>query len=102
MTPVSAIRRIALVPALLVLFAFLEGCAEEPRPAPSHIPSVKTQVVRTESSLGVRIISAVVQADKTATLAFPIGGTVAQILVDLGDAVSKGQTLARIDPRRSR
>jgi RND family efflux transporter MFP subunit len=97
-TPVSAIRRIALVPALLVLFAFLEGCAEEPRPAPSHIPSVKTQVVRTESSLGVRIISAVVQADKTATLAFPIGGTVAQILVDLGDAVSKGQTLARIDP----
>ncbi len=90
----SANHRFALISALLVLFAFLVGCAEEPRPAPSYIPSVKTQVVRTESGLGARIISAVVQADKTATLAFPVGGTVAQILVDLGDAVATGLTLS--------
>lgn len=94
----SAHHRTVLVPALLILFAFLGACAEEPLPPASRTPSVKTLTVTPGSGLGARKISAVVQADKTATLAFPVGGTVARILVDLGDAVGKGQTLARIDP----
>ena len=87
--------------ALFLLAAaslFLAGCAEEPPKAVTRIPAVKTQAVSRGDVLGSRSISAVIEAGTSTSLAFPIGGTVAAIPVELGDSVSKGQELARIDP----
>ena len=78
--------------------ALFTGCTETPPAATNRIPAVKTQVVSLKKDMGTRVISAVVEADTTTTLAFPVGGTVAEVLVDLGDTVRKGQELARIDP----
>ncbi len=84
---------------LLALSTFVfSGCAEEPPAVETRIPAVKTQVVTAENGQGARRISAVVEAGTSTTLAFPVGGTVAQVLVEMGDAVSKGQELARIEP----
>jgi len=83
---------------LTVTYLFSCGCSEPPQPVKNRIPAVKTQVVSPESSLGARRISAVIEAGTSTTLAFPIGGTVVKISVELGDTVSKGQELARIDP----
>lgn len=78
--------------------SLLAGCTEEPQTSVQRPPAVKTQVVASERSHGSRRISAVVEADRTTALAFPMGGTVSEILFDLGDTVRLGQVLARIDP----
>lgn len=84
---------------LLAASAFLfSGCSEEPPEVESRIPAVKTRTVSLDSNQGARRISAVIEAGTSTTLAFPVGGTVAQLRVDLGDTVSKGQELARIEP----
>jgi RND family efflux transporter MFP subunit len=94
-TPLRACIHLFL---LVISSLLLIGCAEEPQPVKNHIPAVKTQTVSPESGQSARRISAVIEAGTSTTLAFPIGGTVAKVSVELGDTVSKGQELARIDP----
>ncbi len=52
----------------------------------------------TENSFGRRY-PGVVKADQEAFLAFRVGGPITSLGVQLGDLVSKGQTLAQIDQR---
>jgi RND family efflux transporter MFP subunit len=83
---------------LMISILFSSGCSEAPPIIEKRIPAVKTQSVSPERSQETRKISAVIEATTSTTLAFPIGGTIAEIRVDLGDTVNKGQELARIDP----
>jgi len=94
----SAKKSATRVSLAILLILLIAGCAEEPQIAVKKIPAVKTQVVASERSLGSRRISAVIEAERTTTLAFPMGGTVSEILFDLGDTVRQGQVLAKIDP----
>lgn len=94
----SVKKTAARVSLAILLMLLIAGCAEDPQIAVKRIPAVKTQVVASERNLGSRRISAVIEAERTTTLAFPMGGTVAEILFDLGDTVRQGQVLAKIDP----
>jgi RND family efflux transporter MFP subunit len=89
----------------LILAVFVVGCgaseadapAEAPEAtAPPPVPVAVAPVQREARPLPVRTTGALA-ARATTPLAFKVGGVVARILVDEGDRVRAGQTLARLD-----
>lgn len=70
-----------------------------PTSAPSAI-SVSVETVELASSLALEeTFSGIVQPSRTSELGFSSGGRVASIDVDVGDRVTEGQRLARLDTR---
>lgn len=70
-----------------------------PTSAPSAL-SVAVETVKLETSLGLEeTFSGIVQPRRTSELGFSSGGRVASIDVDIGDRVTEGQRLARLDTR---
>ncbi|CAM3711751.1 efflux RND transporter periplasmic adaptor subunit [Parendozoicomonas haliclonae] len=59
--------------------------------------SVEVQTVSYQETARPISISALLAYKSTQKLAFKVGGPVAEILVEEGDAIKKGQTLARLD-----
>lgn len=97
--------------ALAVLLPLVAACgaahAEDGRaPGPSDadavaaLPPVLVQVVRAErlERAGEVRASGVVEPRASAELAFQVGGRVARVAVDEGDAVPRGAVLAALDP----
>lgn len=87
--------RLGLAAAVL---AALAGCDDEDAPAPAEIRPVRAIVV--EESVGGRELAfaGVVESRTTVNLAFRIGGRMVERLVDVGDTVTAGQVVARLDP----
>lgn len=97
--PTRAVRRFVVVAAVVVvLLAVLAGCApstaDEPA-APAATP-VRVDTARARMApLPVRA-SGRLASKAEITLSFKIDGVIDRILVDEGDAVREGQTLARL------
>jgi multidrug efflux pump subunit AcrA (membrane-fusion protein) len=87
---------------LLPLLA-LAGCTVPDAPAAQEAPvhQVAVRVAPVERGPLARPVHAAGRVGYSAEtrLAFKVGGVVARIAVDEGDLVSKGQVLARLDPR---
>lgn len=87
----------------IILFSLLmiglTACQDEEKKIIATIPSVKIIEVNKLSSGQIRKISGKVEAQDKAQLAFPIGGTVKEILADPGQSVNRSQILARLDPQ---
>jgi RND family efflux transporter MFP subunit len=92
--PMPLFTRLAAIPLALSLLA---GCSAPPAPQPP-IPAVKTAVAQTTVSAFSRDLSGVVEAQESTFLSFPVGGTVSEVAVDVGDEVRPGQVLAALDP----
>lgn len=60
---------------------------------------VQTQAVRRGNLVATVSSTGTIQAISTARLAFKTGGTLAEVLVKVGDTVKAGQALARLDTR---
>lgn len=60
---------------------------------------VKTLVVGARDQANTRMLPGTVQAASAVDLSFRVGGPLVALAVDEGQAVKKGQVLARIDPR---
>lgn len=88
---------LAFVLALTVVGVTL-GCTSKPKDKPV-IPAVKTAKVHATAGSFSRAISGVVEAQNTTSLSFPVGGTVAKVLVEAGEQVKAGQVLASLDPQ---
>lgn len=85
---------------LIALLMFgLTACQDDEKKVITTTPSVKIIEVNKLSSGQIRKISGKVEAQDKAQLAFPIGGTVKEILADPGQSVNKNQILARLDPQ---
>jgi RND family efflux transporter MFP subunit len=84
--------------AWAVLLAALTGCRQET--PPPDLPPRAIQWTRVSGALAEeqRVISGIVTAIEDTRLGFEVNGTVQSVEVDLGDAVEKGQVLARLDP----
>jgi len=76
----------------------LAGCSREQAAAPAP-RSVIAQVVGTKPDEGANVYSGEVRARYENDLAFRVGGKVTARLVDVGATVTKGQSLARLDPQ---
>src|SRR5215469_3781219 len=74
----------------------ISGCAREPPPAPVIRP-VLTSVVRFGDTGEPVSLSGQIQAQNETNLAFRIGGRLLERRVSVGDAVSPGQLIGRIE-----
>jgi RND family efflux transporter MFP subunit len=88
-----AFFKYALPFALLALI----GCSEAPPPEPRVIPAVKTAVVTENPGGFTRAIAGVVEPQDSTVLSFPLGGTVLEVRPNVGDTVTAGQVLAKLD-----
>lgn len=84
-------------PLSLALLALLFAACDKAPPPPAPPAMVKTLVVG-EAPTTVRSYSGEVRARHETPLAFRIGGKLMERRVDVGAKVSRGDTLARLDP----
>jgi membrane fusion protein, multidrug efflux system len=85
--------------AALIIASLFAGCAKTPPPAPRTPPTVIVKpVARTDSARELRL-SGALSAERSVSLGFATLGTVQQVMVDEGQAVRRGQTLAVLVPR---
>ena len=93
----SAISRVAAWPMALLAAALLAGCEEEVAAPPADPRPVRVVTV-SETANGERIsLSGVIEAETESDLAFRIGGRMVERPVNVGDVVSPGQVIARLD-----
>jgi RND family efflux transporter MFP subunit len=76
----------------------MAACREEPPPVPERIRAIKTITVSEQASGKLRDFSGVVEAADSSSISFEVAGNVQEVRVDVGDRISKGQVLARLDP----
>ena len=85
----------------VALSTLLVGCGETTQAQPAAEPTiltVETLVLTQSNSYAVqREYVGVVRAGQQANLGFELAGKVEEILVDVGDRVTKGQPLIRLD-----
>lgn len=75
---------------------------QRPEPEPveaAPLPVETTQLDPVESYVAERAYTGEIRAGRSSTLGFEGGGTVVELLVDEGDRVQLGQSLARLDTR---
>lgn len=86
--------------SLAVFVVFMAGCGgkKEPDQAMPSVRPVKTMVIG-GAVAGRRNYPGTVQAAQRAELSFRVGGPLIELSVREGQKVSKGDLLARIDPR---
>lgn len=87
-------RRPWLAAVPLVLLA---GCGDAPEPVVEQPRPIRTFTVADTVGGMVRKFTGVIEASTTTALSFPIGGTVEEVLVAVGDEVKRGDALARLD-----
>ena len=68
-----------------------EGQSEKPRP-------IKPYIIKDKASGQILKYAAVTESSKFSSLSFPVSGTVKEVNVDLGQQVSKGNVLVKLDP----
>ncbi len=88
----------------ILLFSFtlvlLAACSESTPPEPEQTTSpVKTLLIESPDTGGVRRFPARIDAGRKAELAFRVPGKVQELLVNEGDKVKEGQLLARLDDK---
>lgn len=78
----------------------LSGCQQDSvqSSSPLSVRPVNVMQLQAHDQLQTQRFSGVVRSQHTSNLSFRVQGTVAEILVDEGDSVKKGQVLARLDP----
>ncbi|KQR69459.1 hypothetical protein ASG25_12395 [Rhizobium sp. Leaf384] len=87
--------RLALVATLAV--SFLAACSDEEAPPPKPVPRVRVETVAPKPSQTVISLTGSIAARTETNLSFRTSGRIIERLVDVGDAVRKGQLLARMD-----
>ncbi|MCG8463554.1 MAG: efflux RND transporter periplasmic adaptor subunit [Xanthomonadales bacterium] len=82
---------------LLFVLLFLNACDETTPVVEERTRAIKPYYVVEPASGRVRRYSGTVIAANTSSMSFAVAGTVAEVLVNAGDHVSKGQRLATLD-----
>ena len=91
-------RQFLLVIATVLLLPNLSGCETPPEESEPLIRPVRYERVVAGGNRERRIFSGVTRAALEADLSFKVPGNVTKIAVDVGDSVTKGQVVARLDP----
>lgn len=84
--------------ALAALLALLAGCGDSAPPPAPDIRPVRVLAVESRSGGDIATLTGTIQAETTVNLAFRIGGRMTERTVNVGDRVTAGQIIARLDP----
>jgi RND family efflux transporter MFP subunit len=96
--PLPSFRTLTLGLGLGLMGFTLAGCVEEEAPAEVEARPVRTITVA-EQLVGETVtVAGTVESQVQVDLGFRIGGRMLERLVNVGDTVSAGQPLARLDP----
>ncbi|MCZ6595594.1 MAG: efflux RND transporter periplasmic adaptor subunit [Bacteroidetes bacterium] len=87
-------KKVILTSLTLLL---LLGCKSKEEPKPAPLRPVKYQVVGSSDAVMVRTFSAIAQAGDEIELSFRSSGIITELNVEVGDVVSKGYLIARLD-----
>jgi RND family efflux transporter MFP subunit len=90
--------RLAL-PSLALAAAFALAAFSEQRAATEDVRPVRTMTVSPRSTSGVAEFAGEVRPRIETRAGFQVGGRMTQRLVEVGQAVKQGQTLATVDPQ---
>lgn len=85
------------VPVLALTVALLGAACSRPEPAPEPVRAVRTLTVSEDSAGGTHEFAAEVRARIESRLGFRVGGKMMSRSAELGQHVSAGQVLARLD-----
>ncbi len=91
-----AMKRIILLLSVAVL---LSGCDKQEEVIEIPLRSVKHQTISYSSGKLVKTFSGVTKAELEANLSFRVSGRVEDIPVGVGDSLTKGQLVARLDDK---
>lgn len=89
---------------LLIALGFISACSNEAAPTPEADTPRLVEATRVQAASGSSPISLSgrVRAVERTVLSFEVSGEIADIYVDVGDAIAQGQVLARLDDQRYR
>lgn len=85
--------------AALVLVVLLAGCGGQDQEPVVQLRPVRSIEVVASATDSVRVFSGTTIAETDSTLSFRVAGTIVEKNVDVGDVVTLGQLLARLDPQ---
>lgn len=86
------------LPLIVLSLSFL-GCSKKQEVEQSEeIRPVKTMVIKSPNSGGVRNFPGRVDANRKAELSFRVSGKVHELLVKEGDQIKQGEVIAKLDP----
>lgn len=91
-------RNMTIGAALLLSAVIFSGCGKEAAPEPK-LPLVRTQTVSVGSAAQSAEYSGSVHGRYEKNMAFQVGGQIIERSVQLGDRVSAGSVMMRIDPK---
>ncbi|MEM8932939.1 MAG: efflux RND transporter periplasmic adaptor subunit [Acidobacteriota bacterium] len=90
----NAVIRLGLIAGLLVW----SGCADEAPPPEPEPRTVRTTVVGGTEETRSRTFSGTSKSSQQSRLSFKVGGTIAEMPIEVGDRLRRGQLVARLDP----
>jgi RND family efflux transporter MFP subunit len=83
----------------MLVFFIISACREAPPPPVERIRAIKTITVSEQASGKLRKFSGLVEAADSSSISFEVSGNVQEVRVDVGDKITKGQVLAKLDKR---
>lgn len=91
---------LVLASAAITISLILTGCDQEPTSSTEQytVRPVNVMQLDARDQLQEQRFTGVVRSQDTTNLTFRVPGTIAELLVNEGDEVKKGQVLARLDP----
>jgi HlyD family secretion protein len=95
----SAARRAALAAFALAAATVLAGCAAKTQASAGGAPALQTALASVDSITREISISGVLAPSKTVNLYPKLQGLVKEVSVEVGDRVSEGQLIVRIDAK---
>lgn len=102
MTEPGRLHRIATLVGGLVLAVALAGCQDEAPPPREAARPFRIETARPVSTAESVTLTGAIQARTESSLSFRTSGRIVERLVDVGDRVTNGQLLARLDPELQR
>lgn len=94
-------RRMGGLVLVALLALAVAGCDAGDEDAPAPVRPVRSVTVEIGTAGDVVTLTGDVQAEDEAALAFRVGGRMIERLVNVGDRVTAGQVVARLDPQNA-
>ena len=91
-------RAVSIAHLAFLVVVGMAACSEEDAAPEPQLRPVRYQRVSTGTLQGTRVLAGVARMGTEANLSFRVPGTVEEVDANLGQRVSQGQVLARLDP----